>query len=211
MDITYHGNSCVSITVKQLSGEVNVVLDPYENSTGLRMSKTVSADVVFSSEDGDVHGNRAAVQGDPFVIETPGEYEIKGVMFDSRRTSKNGKRQMILRIYGEGMTVGFLGGLNRALSDEELELLEGVDILILPTGGESVMTPKIAAEVLRAVEPRVVIPVMVEEKGLKEKLEPISAFKKELGSIRTEEANKFKITKAKLPQDDMLLVELSRQ
>ncbi len=210
MDIIYHGNSCVSIITKPPSGDVTVVLDPYDNSTGLRLSKTLSADVVFSSEEGDVHGNMSAVQGMPFRIETPGEYEVKGVTFDSRRTSKNGKRQMILRVYAEGMTIGFLGGLNRALTDEELELLEGVDILILPTGGGEVMTPKIAAEVMRAVEPRIVIPVMVSEKGLKAKLEPVGAFKKEVGSIRTEEVNKFKISKSKLPQDDMLLVQLSR-
>ncbi len=210
MDITYHGNACVSITTKPLSGDVNIVLDPYDNSTGLRMTKTLNADVVFSSEEGDVHGNLSVIQGTPFRIETPGEYEIKGVIFDSRRSSKKGKRQMILRVYAEGMTIGFLGGLSRALTDEELELLEGVNILILPAGGGEVMTPKIAAEVLRAVEPRVVIPVMVAEKGLKAKLESVSAFKKELGSIRTEEANKFKITKSKLPQDDVLLVQLSR-
>ena len=88
--------------------------------------------------------------------------------------------------------------------------MEGVDILILPVGGGDVMDPKLAAETMRTVEPRVVIPVHFEESGLKAKLAPVKAFVKEVGSMRTEEGSKFKIQDSKLPQDDILLVLLSR-
>lgn len=192
-------------------GEVVVVLDPYENSTGLRLSRTLSADVVFASQPGPVHGNVAAVQGTPFVIERPGEYEVKGVTLDVRAASLEGTgNQKVARIFAEGMTVGFLGGLNRALNAKELELLEGVDILLLPVGGGDVMDPKLAAETMRTVEPRVVIPVHFAEDGLKAKLESVKAFVKEVGSMRTEEGSRFKIQESKLPQDDILLVLLSR-
>lgn len=210
MDIVYHGNACVSIVTKPLVGDVHVVLDPYDNATGLRMPRTLAADVVFMSAPNETHGNREAIPGEPFVIDMPGEYEVKGVMFDARPTTDHNERQMILRVHSEGMTVGFLGGLARVLTDEELELLEGVDILILPTGGNGVLSPEDAAKVLREVEPRVVIPVMVEEEGLKRKLASVAAFKKAIGGIRTEQSNKFKMTQVKLPQDDMLLVELAR-
>ena len=211
MIINYHGNSCVSITSKPGVGDVTVVLDPFDNATGLRMPRSLNADVIFSSQEGKVHGNKAGVQGSPFDIDMPGEFEVKGVMMDSRVAStKENKQHMILRLNTEGITVGFLGGLDRAPNDKELEVLEGVDILIMPVGGGSVMTPKVAAETMRAVEPRVVIPVHANEKGVKAKLQPVSAFKKEVGSMRTEEASKYKITKAKLPQDDMLLALLSK-
>lgn len=186
------------------------MLDPYENSTGLRM-RALTADVVFSSQPGPVHGNVAAVQGTPFIIERPGEYEVKGVTLDARAASEDGTGdQKVARVFAEGMTVGFLGGLNRALNAKELELLEGVDILILPVGGGDVMDPKLAAETMRTVEPRVVIPVHFAEDGLKAKLASVKAFVKEVGSMRTEEGSKFKIQESKLPQDDILLVLLSR-
>ncbi len=211
MTINYYGNSCVAITAKPGIGDVTTVLDPFDNATGLKLPRTLSGDVVFSSSEGAVHGNKAAVAGSPFDVSMPGEFEVKGVMMDARiAPTKTSSKNMILRVNVEGVTVGFLGGLDRVPTDKELEVLEGVDILILPIGGGPVMTPKIAAETMRAVEPRVVIPVHGDEKGLKEKLQPVSAFVKEVGSIRTEEGSKFKITKAKLPQDDMLLVLLSR-
>lgn len=211
MTINYYGNSCVSITAKPGLGDVTAVLDPFDNSTGLKLPRTLMGDIVFSSAEGAVHGNKAAIQGAPFDISTPGEYEVKGVMIDARiAATKENKKHMILRLNAEGITVGFLGGLDRTPNDKELEILEGVDILVLPVGGSSVMTPKVAADTMRMVEPRVVIPVHANEKGVKEKLQPIAAFKKEVGSMRTEEGTKFKITKAKLPQDDMLLVLLNK-
>ncbi|NQV11904.1 MBL fold metallo-hydrolase [Candidatus Uhrbacteria bacterium] len=206
-----HGLSCVSISAKPVVGDVSVVLDPYDNSTGLRFPRTLAADVVFSSKKGPEHGNLAGVQGSPFAVDMPGEYEVKGVMMDSRLSLlKDGEHHMVLRLAAEGITIGFLGGLDRQLNDEELELLEGVDILIIPVGGESVMTPKEAVNVIQSIEPRVVIPVYTAEDGLKEKVGTIAAFKKELGPVTTDETNKFKIVKTGLPQDDMLLVILKK-
>lgn len=210
MDISYHGNACVSIVAKPLSGDVRVVLDPYDSSTGLRFPRTMTADVVFASQAGEVHGATEGVGGDPFTIAMPGEYEVKGVMFDARPLEDTNERAMLLRLSAEGVTVGFLGGLSRALKDTELELLEGVDVLILPAGGGAGLSPKMAAETMQAVEPRVVIPVYVAEAGLKADLEPVTAFKRQVGAMRTEEGNKFKVTAAKLPQDDVLLVLLAR-
>ena len=211
MIIQSHGLSCVSISAKPVSGDVAVVLDPYDNSTGLRFPRTLSADVVFSSRKGPEHGNLAGVQGAPFSVDMPGEYEVKGIMLDARRaTLKSDPKHMILRISAEGMTIGFLGGLDREPSDKDLELLEGVDILILPVGGGSSMTPKVAVETIQKVEPRVVIPVYYQEDSVKEKLETLGAFKKELGAIMAEETSKYKITKSGLPQDKMELVTLTR-
>ncbi|MBT6254026.1 hypothetical protein HOI83_02235 [Candidatus Uhrbacteria bacterium] len=211
MVIQSHGLSCVSISAKPVSGDVSVVLDPFDNSTGIRIPRTLAADVVFSSQKGPVHGNLAGVQGSPFAIDKPGEYEVKGMMFDTRLTSlKNGGEHMDLRLAAEGITVGFIGGLDRAPTNGELELLEGVDILILPVGGEAVMTPKEAVSAIQTIEPRIVIPVYTAEKGLKEKVGTMAAFQKELGPVTSEETSKFKIVKKNLPADDMLLVLLKR-
>ena len=210
MMISYHGLSCLSITAKPISGDVTLVADPFDKSVGIKLPK-LTGDIVFSSQDGAEHGNVAEVAGSPFHVEMPGEYEIKGMMLDARVAPVKGDaKHMILRVAAEGMTIGFLGGLDRQLKDKELELLEGVDILVLPVGGNSVMTAKMAAETIRTIDPRVVVPVHTAEKGLKTKLDPMAAFTKELGPVSTEETAKYKVTKRQLPQEEMQLVLLKR-
>lgn len=211
MIIQSHGLSCVSIIAKPVLGDVSIVLDPFDNSTGLRFPRTLSADVVFASQKGPEHGNLAGVQGAPFAIDMPGEYEVKGVMMDARLSPlKDGEPHMVLRLSVEGMTIGFLGGLDRQPDDTELELLEGVDVLILPVGGGSVLSPKDAVNTIQSIEPRIVIPVYTADDGLKESVGTMSAFLKELGPVATEETTKFKLARTALPQDDMLLVVLKR-
>jgi len=208
--ISYHGLSCLSITAKPISGEVTLVTDPFDASVGIKPPK-LSGDIVFSSQEGAEHGNTAEVAGSPFSIAMPGEYEVKGMMLDARvAPTKTNPKNMILRVAAGAMTLGFLGGLDRPLKDEEIELLEGVDMLVLPVGGNNVMTAKIAAETVRTIEPRIVIPVYMAEPGLKEALDPLSVFMTEMGPVPTEETTKYKMTKRQLPQEDMQLVLIKR-
>lgn len=210
MEISSHGLSCLSISAKPISGEVTLITDPFANAVGIKLPK-LTGDIVFSSQEGIEHGNVAEVGGTPFFVRMPGEYEVKGMMLDARiAPTKENPKNMMLRISAEGITVGFLAGLDRQLKENELELIEGVDILILPVGGNTVMTPKMAAETVRTIDPRIVVPVHAAEKGLKVQHEPMNAFVQELGPVPTEDTGKYKITKRKLPQDEMQLVLLSR-
>jgi hypothetical protein len=45
---------------------------------------------------------------------------------------------------------------------------------------------------------------------VKETLGTVGEFCKDLGTTRCEEANKFKITKKELPEEDMLVITLTR-
>lgn len=210
MIISYHGLACVSVAAKPISGEVTLVTDPFDASTGLRLPK-LTADIVFASQPGPAQGMVSEIAGSPVFVDIPGEYEVKGMMLDARiAPTKEQPRNMILRVAAESVTIGFLGGLDRTLKDEELELLEGVDVLIVPVGGQGVMTAKMAAETIRTIDPRVVIPVYFAEDGLEMSLDPVSAFVKELGPVSTEETSKYKVTKSGLPQEDMQLVLLKR-
>ncbi|HBU27717.1 TPA: hypothetical protein DEB00_01205 [Candidatus Uhrbacteria bacterium] len=210
MMISYHGLSCLSITAKPISGEVTLVTDPFDASVGIKPPK-LTGDIVFSSQEGAVHGNTAEVAGSPFYADLPGEYEVQGMMLDVRvAPTKSNAKNKILRVAAGAMTLGFLGGLDRLLKDEEIELLEGVDILILPVGGNSVMTAKMAAETVRILDPRIIIPVHVAEDGLKTTLDPLEAFTKELGPVPTEETAKYKLVKRQLPQEDMQLILIKR-
>jgi L-ascorbate metabolism protein UlaG (beta-lactamase superfamily) len=146
----------------------------------------------------------------PFVVDMPGEFEVKGVFAYCVAAPTKAGTTLITRIESEDMVVAHLGSLDRELTGEELEHLRKIDILMVPVGGSRVLDAKKAAEVVAQVEPRVVIPMTYAVDGLKEKLDDLGAFVKALGAARKEETGKYKIAKKDLPQEDMLLVVLQR-
>ncbi len=215
MQISWHGLSCFEIKTTTPSGEVTLVVDPYDNATGLRFPRTLEAQVLAMSHDHEDANNRSAVAGNPFVIARPGEYEVKGVFVYATLLAPDPKDakaapSMIFRFESEGMHIGHLGALNRELTTEELQALENIDILMIPVGGGRVLTPKLASEVISQIEPRVIIPMTHGIANLKESFSTEADFCKALGTCRREETNKYKVTRKDLPEDDMLVVALAR-
>jgi L-ascorbate metabolism protein UlaG (beta-lactamase superfamily) len=173
----------------------------------------MEADLVVASHEGADSGNIEAIQGKPFVIDMPGEYEVKGIFVYSipaPLAEKGMAAHRIFRFEIEGMHLAHLGALNRSLTDAELAELKNIDILMVPVGGERVLTPKLASEVIEQLEPSVVIPMTYSIEGLKEKLGAVGAFCKVLGVCQRETVNKYKVSKRDLPDEDMLVVTLER-
>ncbi len=210
MQISWHGLSCFEITTKTPQGEATLVLDPYDNETGLRFPRTLEAQTILISHDAPDANNIAAVSGSPFVINTPGEYETKDVfVFGISAPTKDDPNHVMYRLESEDMHLAHLGALDRMLTDAELEQLQDIDILMVPVGNGRVMGGKIAAEVIERLEPRVVIPMTYAIPNLKEKLGTVEDFYKVFGG-RREKMNKFKVSRKDLPEEDMLLVTLER-
>jgi L-ascorbate metabolism protein UlaG (beta-lactamase superfamily) len=108
----------------------------------------------------------------------------------------------------DGLTIAHLGDIGHTLSDEQLESLEGVDILILPVGGDYTLDAKKAVEVVSQIEPRIVIPMHYKIKGLNLPLDEVDKFNKELGISPVIE-EKLKISRKDLPQEGMELFVLN--
>jgi L-ascorbate metabolism protein UlaG (beta-lactamase superfamily) len=216
MQIAWNGFSSFEITVKAAAGDVRIVTDPYQNTTGLRFPRTLEAEVLLQSHNEEDANNREAVVGTPYVIDLPGEFEVGGVfVFGVSAPLKREEKgrcmdNLVFRIEAEGMRLAHLGALDRELTDEELQKLENIDILMIPVGGGRVMDPKVAAEVISQIEPRVVIPMTHAVEGAKESLGSVDAFCKAFGTCRREDMNKYKVTRKDLPEDDMVIISLTR-
>jgi len=206
MNISWHGLSCFEIEAKTTSGNVTMIIDPYENTTGLRFPRTLEGQVVAVTHNEEDANNTASVSGDPFIINMPGEYEVKGVFVYGIAADD----QTIYRIEAEGINIAHLGALKRELTDAELQQLGDIDILMVPVGGGRVMSPSVAAEVIGSIEPRVVIPMSHGIPNVKEKLATVDEFCKAFGVCRRESSNKYKVTRKDLPEDDMLIMTLER-
>lgn len=148
------------------------------------------------------------VKGTPFIIDCAGEYDTSGVLIEGidsypeEAAAKNlPADNLIYRVEIDDISVVHLGSLSRSLTDEQLGKLLGVDVLLVPIGGNKMIDASEAAAVVARIEPRLVVPIGYEDAGQVEK------FVKQLGVVPTQE-EKLRLTKKDLPQEEMELVIL---
>lgn len=212
MIITWIGHSCFKIQDKVGPDGVTVVTDPFDKSIGLK-PPSFEADIVTVSHDHYDHNNVKALRGQPYVIDTAGEYDVKGVVvygIQSYHDEKQGQERgsnIIYRIEMDGIAVSHLGDLGHVLDNKQLEALAGTDILLIPVGGKYTLDAKKAVEVVSQIEPRIVIPMHYKIPGLKLDIAGVDEFIKELG-LKPEELDKLKISKRDLPAEEMEVVVL---
>ncbi len=191
--------------MKTASGDVTVVTDPFA-SGDVKFPRSLAASLVVSSyDDAAAHTLDAIVpeypedKRNPFVVEHAGEFEVRGVAVTGvAAPRKDGTLHTIYRMDAENMHIGFLGALDRVLTDKEVEALGTVDVLIIPTG-TGVLSASACAEVIAQIEPRLVIPSYAED---------TSAFCREM-SAPTESTSKLKLVRAGLPEEDMKIVTIT--
>jgi L-ascorbate metabolism protein UlaG (beta-lactamase superfamily) len=85
------------------------------------------------------------------------------------------------------------------LTAEQVEEIGNVDVLLLPVGGMSTINAPMAAEVVRQLEPKVVVPMHYKTQALSWELEPVVRFLKEIGVKEVEPQPKLSLTKSSLP------------
>lgn len=182
------------------SDGTTVITDPIDALSGTKINKQGAAIVIASNRDTDP---ASAVIGTPFTIEAPGEYEVKSVFVRGVAAGK----ATIYVITIDDVHIAFLGGVAiKELSEAQLGLLEGSDILILPVGGGPVTSAKDAVAIINQIEPRLVIPSYYKISGSKG-LDSVEVFLKEYSAPR-EEMEKLKVSRKDLPQEDTRVVIL---
>ncbi len=217
MVIQWFGQACFEVRTKSgPNSEVTIVFDPYDPKIGLRLPK-LNADIVAVSHDHYDHNNVAAVTGEPFVIKGPGEYEVKQTFIygipswhDSTLGTERGPNTIYL-LESEGLSLVHLGDFGQPeLTPEQLEHIEGADILFIPVGGTYTVNAKQAGAIVSQVEPRLIIPMHYQVPGLKlsKPLDSVDRFIHELG-LKPETTDKLKISLKDLPQEEMKLVVLT--
>ena len=200
MDITWLGHSCFRLK----GSHATVITDPYSPDLGYSLGKP-TARIVTVSHQHPGHSYFQGVGGQPKVVSGPGEYEISGVLIigiatfhDGEGGKKRGKNTVYLMEIDE-VTVCHLGDLGHVLSGGQVEEIDSVDVLLLPVGGVSTINAAKAAEVVRQLEPKAVIPMHYQTPALKRELEPVDRFLKEIGAKEVAPQAKLSLTKSNLP------------
>ena len=214
--ITWGGQSCFQISVTaSKDNSSDIVIDPFDEKIGLKMPN-FGANIVLVSHGHSDHNNVKGVKGSPFVIETPGEFEKNGVFvqgIDSFHDDAEGKergRNTIFVIEVEDMRFCHLGDFGqKQLTDEQLDKIGHVDILMIPVGGTYTISASEALKVIGQIEPKIVIPMHYSLPKLKVNLDGIEVFLKAMGKKEIESQDKLTVKASLLPKEgEMQIVVL---
>lgn len=205
MVISYAGGECFKVS----QGELTLAFNPPAKESKLASSKFGADIALVSLNHPDFNGTENAAFGErsPFIIDGPGEYEVKDVAVRGFATpAEYAGHKTINTIYSvilEGMNLCFLGALGSAdLPADAKAELDDIDVLFLPVGGNGVLEHAPAYKLAVQLGPKVIIPMHYDDKGLK-------AFLKEAGAEGTKAEEKFTIKKKDLEGKEAEVVVLS--
>jgi len=190
-----------------------VVTDPYPPAIGLKLGR-MDAEVVTVSHEHDNHNYTQVVRDGAYEIRGPGEYEIAGVSVigvptyhDSEKGARHGRNTVYL-IEIDDVRICHLGDLGHKLEDAEAEAVASPDVLLVPVGGRSAINGAQAAEVVRQLEPRYVVPMHYAIPGLKLELDPLDRFLREMGVTTSEPQPKLSVQRSSVSEYETKVVVL---
>jgi len=204
MDMQFYGANCIVLSSKHN----RLVIDDNLTSLG---SKSVGKDgdiCLFTS----VH---PTVSGKPkLVIDMPGEYEVGNVSvagFQARahmdEVSK--KSAVMYKIIWADTRVLVTGHVFPKLSDEQLEAIGIVDVMFVPVGGNGYTLDATGAlQLIKAVEPKIVIPTHYEDQSLQYEVPQASLSEalQSLGMEPKEHISKFQFKPAEVTDTTQLVI-----
>ena len=223
MILTYHEGACI----RAQAGDTTLVFGPISKQSKNFKPTNFGADVAFISlNHPDMNGAEEAARGEkqPFVISGPGEYEVsaKGGSASGGKDSvtvagfpagsKYGDSPRINTIYYvhfDGMSVLYLGALGDLDLPSDVLEMDAPDVLIVPIGGgpstslgAGVLTPPEAQKLGVKLEAKILIPVLYDERSLKQ-------FLKEAGEEGLKPTDKLTIKPRDLAGKENEVVVLS--
>ena len=207
MDFQYYGGNCVRISVKNASFVIDDNL------------KDLGAKSIIKPEDVALYTVLPDKPAEArLVITDPGEYEVSevsifGIAARSHMDEAGQKSATIYKLHYEDTRVAILGHIYPDLTEDQLEEIGTVDILITPVGGNGYTLDGIGAlKLIKNIEPKIVIPTHYEDKDLKYEVPqaPLGDALKNMAMEPKEPVSKFKPKPADYSETTQLVV-LERQ
>lgn len=160
MKIEYLGHSAFLLTAKD---GTRIVTDPYAG-VGYPMPHVAAEYVVCSHAHGD-HANVRGVAGVRDVVTEAGEYALGGfrvtgipAWHDEVKGAKRGANTVFL-YEADGFCVCHMGDIGQPPTAALLEAIGSPDVLCIPVGGVYTVDAAGAAEYVRLIRPKIVVPM----------------------------------------------------
>jgi L-ascorbate metabolism protein UlaG (beta-lactamase superfamily) len=161
MDLQFYGANCITLTHK---GTRIVIDDNLADLGGKSILKP--EDVALYTGP---HGGGASAR---LTFDSPGEYEVSdisiiGIPARAHIDEVNTHNATMFKLIVGDTTVLVTGHIYPELTDHQMEEIGMVDILLVPVGGNGYTVDPIGAlKLLKAIEPKLVIPTHYDDKNL---------------------------------------------
>jgi L-ascorbate metabolism protein UlaG (beta-lactamase superfamily) len=213
MKITWLGHA--SFLVESDDG-TRVVMDPfeagsYDGAVGYKAIDT-EADVVTVSHEHADHNAVDAVGGSPEIVRDTSERTIKGIpirgvaTFHDDSKGQDRGRSNIYVMEVDGVKVGHLGDLGHVLSEEEVNAVGNVDVLLAPVGGYYTIGPEEAKQTAEALGARVIIPMHYKTDALGFPIQPVDDFLRLMDTVERVAGSTLEIRKDQLGDSARVVV-----
>ena len=222
MELTWYGRTCIRLRGR----DAVVVADPYQSVVG-PTGRGITGDIVTFSHPDDAPVGRGKPKGklsrdgstlipssldDAFVLDGPGEYEVKEVLVTGVRTYRDDDRgaargkgvSFVVEI--DGVHTMHLGDIGHLLSEEKLGDIGSVDIACVPIGGA--LNPTQTAALIAQLDPRIVVPMPICDDEA-DCAEALSKFFHEMGAEAVTQP-KLSVTSSSLPSETTTVLLESR-
>lgn len=207
MELQFFGANCLRLS----SRKATVVVDDNLAKLGLG-NVTKPADISLRTS--------TLVPEHPdafFSADLPGEYEISGAIIHGiaarAHMDEEGKQTAVIyTVEADDTKVCIIGHIFGDLTDEQVEQIGLVDVLVVPVGNNGyTLDGQGALNVIKKIEPKIVIPTHYADKDLKYEVPQVELTEalKPLGMEASQAVNKYKIKPADL-SDTAHLVILER-
>jgi len=207
MELEYKGANCIVLKTKQAT----LVVDPNIAAQGLK-NQDGKAVVQLATQPA-----MGVTPSDALLLDGPGEYEVSNISVRGvpvrlqTDTPEEGNRGTMYRIDTGEVALAVLGHCSTPLSEDQLEQLGVVDIVVVPVGGNGyTLDAHSAVQVVRQLDPKLVIPTHYADSEVAYEVPQmdLEPFVKELAAT-PEETQKLKI-KGQITNETLGLVILQR-
>ena len=162
MIITHIGHSEFLL---ELESGYRIVTDPYNRECGYPIRNVVADTALVSHHHGD-HDAVDLLGGNPTVIDYAGEHtitpDIRLTAIRSWHDEQKGAQRggnLLFMLETEGLRVVHLGDLGCMPEPDEINMLSGADVLMIPVGGFFTINAEKAKEIADLLEPRIILPM----------------------------------------------------
>jgi L-ascorbate metabolism protein UlaG (beta-lactamase superfamily) len=220
VEVQWYGRTCIRLRGR----EAVVVADPYQSVVG-PTGRGITGDIVTFSHPDETRLPKAkgkpsrdgrtllpASLDDAFVLDGPGEYEVKHVLVTGVRTFRDeGQgvergRQTAFVVELDGIHTIHLGDIGHLLTEEKLADVGPIDVACVPVGGS--LSPTKAAELIAQLDAKIVVPMpVVDDDGAAD--DALAKFFHEMGSTPTPQ-QKLTVTVSTVPAEATTILLESR-
>lgn len=213
MKIKFIGHSCFLITT---GDGTRILTDPYEPGCyggALKYSPIEDqAEIVLVSHGHPDHCASGKVPGKPRVVEDPGATSIGAVevlgisvWHDTSGGAERGGN-IIFRIKADGMTVCHMGDVGHGMDPGTAQKIFPVDVLLLPVGGYFTADAETIDDIIRVLNPTLVIPMHFKTAGCDFPIAPVEDFIRGREGVARPGSSQISLTAGKI-QSGILVLE----